>query len=411
MTTPDKNTLAVDVAIVGAGPVGTSLALALTRFCSGLRVALIDRRPLAPPPDLRSSAIAAGPRRILDALGVWDRVAADAEPVLALRLTDSGEKDIFRPAFLDFSGELAPGEPFAHLVPNRRLAEALIGSLGEGVDILAPATITGMARDAGAAKLTLADGTTVKADLIVAADGAQSALRGMAGIGVRAHDYGQSGLVGTFAHSLPHHGVAWQHFRPAGPMASLPLPGNRSSLVWAESAARAAELLTLKPEEIAAEMEMAMGSVLGTISLESGVGVHPLRLQLAHAITAERFALVGDAAHVIHPIAGQGLNLGLKDVAALAETVIEAVRLGLDAGDAGALARYARWRRIDVATMAAVTDGLNRLFSNDIAPLRAMRDFGLSLVDRAGPIKEALIRSAAAASSGPGPRLLLGQPI
>jgi 2-octaprenyl-6-methoxyphenol hydroxylase len=410
VTAADNKTLAVDVAIVGAGPVGTSLALALTRFCAGMRVALIDRRPLAPPPDLRASAIAAGPRRILDALGVWDQVADDAEPVLALRLTDSGKEDIFRPAFLDFSGELAPGEPFAHLVPNSRLAEALIGALGDGVEILAPTTVTGMARDAGSAKLTLADGTLVRADLIVAADGAQSALRGMAGIGVKAHDYRQSGLVATIAHSLPHHGVAWQHFRPAGPMASLPLPGNRSSLVWTEAASRAAELLTLPPAELAAEIEAAMGSVLGAVTLEGGAAAHPLRLQLADAITAQRFALVGDAAHVIHPIAGQGLNLGLKDVAALAETVIEAVRLGLDAGDPGALARYQSWRRVDVAAMAAVTDGLNRLFSNDIAPLRAMRDLGLSLVDRAGPIKDALIRSAAA-SSGSGPRLLLGQPI
>jgi len=399
-----------DVAIVGAGPVGMSLALALTRFCAGVKVALIDRRELAPPPDLRASAIAAGARRVLDALGIWEPLLIDAEPVLALRLTDSGQEDISRPAFLDFSGELAPGEPFAHLVPNKKLAEGLIAAMAGQVEIVAPAVLVGMAREPGFAHLRFADGRELRADLVVAADGAQSAVRGMAGIAVHSHDYKQSGVVATIAHNLPHNGVAWQHFRPAGPMATLPLPGKRSSIVWTETSERAAELLTLSSDQLAQEIEGAMGSVLGGITLEGAAWAHPLKLQLAREITADRLALVGDAAHVIHPIAGQGLNLGLKDVAALAEAIIEGIRLGLDAGDPSSLMRYARWRRADVATMAAATDGLNRLFSNDIGALRAVRDLGLTLVDRAGPVKDALIRTAAG-SVGSGPKLLLGQPI
>ena len=229
----------------------------------------------------------------------------------------------------------------------------------------------------------------------------------MAGIGVIAHDYRQMGVVTTIGHELPHEGVAYEHFLPAGPFASLPLKGNRSSLVWTETPARAAELKALSAEDAALAIEAAMGSSLGLVTVEEPLQAFPLKLQIAREFVAPRLALIGDAAHVIHPVAGQGLNLGLKDVAALAEAVIEAMRLGLDFGAADVLARYERWRRFDTALMAMVTDGMNRLFSNDVAPLRAFRDFGLGIVDRMPPVKDALIAQAAGVSSGERPAVCL----
>jgi 2-octaprenyl-6-methoxyphenol hydroxylase len=401
-----------DVAIVGGGPVGLALAIALADGMAGLRIALIDRRPLSVPRDQRASTIAAGVRRVLEGLGVWQALAATASPVKAMRITDSGTGDIARPLFLSFAGEVAPGEPFAHLVPNRDLAAALLDRLGERAEIIAPAEITGFSADARKGTLTLADGRKIEATLVVAADGARSTLRDMAGIGVFTHDYRQTGLVATIGHEFDHEGVAYEHFRPAGPFASLPLldaegRGLVSSLVWTETAAEAARLSALPLEEAGLAIEMAMGASLGTVTLTEPLQSYPLALRLAKSFVGPRLALVGDAAHVVHPIAGQGLNLGLKDVAALAETVVETLRLGLDPGAADALERYQRWRGLDTTMMAMVTDGMNRLFSNDVAPLRALRDLGLGVVDRLPPLKQALI-SRAAGLDRDGPRLLRG---
>jgi len=221
-----------DVLIVGGGPVGLTLALALVQSAGGIRVGLVDRRPLAVPRDARASAIAAGVRRVFEALGVWPSMAAASQPITAMRITDSGRGDISRPLFLTFDGDIAPGEAFAHMVPNSVSGQVLLDAVADRISVIAPATITGYAAEAGAARLMLDDGRVLAAPLLVAADGGQSALRGMAGIGVIAHDYGQTGLVTTIDHDLPHDGVAYEHFRPAGPFASLPLPGNRSSLVW-----------------------------------------------------------------------------------------------------------------------------------------------------------------------------------
>src|SRR5690606_11852103 len=330
--------------------------------------------------------------------------------ITAMRITDSGQGDISRPLFLTFDGDIAPGEAFAHMVPNSVSGQVLLDAVGDRISVIAPAIVTGYAAEAGAARLTLDDGRVLTAPLLVAADGGQSALRGMAGIGVIAHDYGQTGLVTTIGHELPHDGVAYEHFRPAGPFASLPLPGNRPSLVWTESRETAPRFLAMEPDELAGEIEAVMGSSLGAVTVAEKLMGFPLRLQIARDFIAPRLALVGDAAHVVHPIAGQGLNLGLNDVAALAEVVIEAIRLGLDHGGEDVLGRYQSWRRLDTAGMAAMTDGLNRLFSNDVAPIRALRDFGLGLVDRSGPVKSALIRTAAGVGSG-GPRLLSGLPL
>lgn len=397
-----------DVLIVGAGPVGLTLALALVRSAAGIRVGLVDRRPLSVPQDNRASAIAAGVRRIFEVLGVWDDMAPHAQAMTAMRITDSGTGDLARPMFLQFDGEVGPGEPFAHMVPNQASVGALLEATAPNISVIAPAAIQSWDAGASLSTITLEDGRELIAPLIVAADGAQSWLRKQAGIDTMGADYNQTGLVATISHELPHDGVAYEHFRPAGPFASLPLPGNRSSLVWTETTEAAKRFLAMTPEQLAEEIEAVMGSTLGKVTLEDKLAGFPLRLQLAKSFIGPRLALVGDAAHVVHPIAGQGLNLGLKDVAALAEVIVDAMRLGLDHGTQDVLERYQSWRRFDTASMAVVTDGMNRLFSNEIAPVRAVRDFGLGLVDRAGPVKSALIR---AASAGNGPKLLSGTPL
>ncbi|KQT48541.1 hypothetical protein ASG47_09365 [Devosia sp. Leaf420] len=395
-----------DVVIVGAGPVGMTLALALAQSMRGLRVALVDRRELSVPKDNRASAIAAGVRRIFDALGVWSDMAAEAQPITAMRITDSGNGDISRPLFLTFEGEVAPGEPFAYMVPNQASSAALMAGMADLVTIIAPAEIA----DWSEGRLTLADGRVLTAPLIVAADSARSELRERSGIATTGHDYRQTGLVASITHQLPHDGVAYEHFRPAGPFASLPLRGNRSSLVWTESAEGAKRFLAMDTASQEAEIEAAMGSTLGKVTLEDELRGFPLHLQIARSFVGPRLALVGDAAHVVHPIAGQGLNLGLKDVAALAEVIVDALRLGMDHGSGEILERYQAWRRLDTASMVAVTDGMNRLFSNDLPPVRALRDFGLGLVDRAEPLKGAMIRAASGLSQS-GPKLLSGLPI
>lgn len=399
-----------DIAIVGGGPAGLTLALALVRSMEGIRVAVLDRRPFAVPGDQRASAIAAGARRLFETLGIWREMADAAEPVREMKITDSGTGDIARPLFLSFGGDIGAGEPFAHMVPNTALAGALLGALEGRAALLGGIEIAGFANDGPLARLSLKDGSSVAAPLIVAADGALSALRSMAGIAVVTHDYRQAGIVTTIGHKLPHAGVAYEHFRPAGPFASLPLGGNRSSLVWTESPEDAARYKAMPLDELAGVIEAVMGSSLGAVTVEETPQVFPLSLRLARTFIAPRLALLGDAAHVIHPVAGQGLNLGLKDVAALTEVAIGAMRLGLDHGAVDVLQQYERWRRLDTALMAMVTDGMNRLFSNDVAPVRALRDLGLGLVDRLPPLKDFMI-SRAAAVERDAPKLLRGLPV
>lgn len=417
---PEKGGIAMrtashDVLIAGGGPVGLALALALARHVAGVRIGLVDRRAPSVARDSRAFAVSAGARRVFEALGVWDAMAEAANPIAHMRITDSGTSDIARPLFLSFDGDAAPGEPFAHMVPNGAMSAALIEAVGPLVEVVAPAEITGFDGEGPLARLVLADGRILSAPLVVAADGRQSLLRRLAGIGTVSWDYRQSGIVATIGHALDHENTAYEHFRPAGPFASLPLHdaegrGLRSSLVWTEAPDAATRLCAMRAEELAAIIEAVMGSTLGKVTLEDAPQAFPLHLQIARSFVAPRLALVGDAAHVVHPIAGQGLNLGLKDVAALAETVVDVLRLGLDPGAEPALSRYQAWRRLDTALMAAVTDGMNRLFSNDLAPLRAVRDVGLGLVDRLAPLKTMMIGQAAGIGGG-GPKLLRGRAI
>jgi 2-octaprenyl-6-methoxyphenol hydroxylase len=397
--------------VIGGGAfAGLALAVAL-RQGLGADIAVIVADPAltgGPSRDPRATAIVAACRRVFDAIGVWDEVAAKAQPILDMVVTDSRLEDAIRPAFLTFAGDVEPGEPFAHMIENRYLIDALAArAQAEGIDLRATA-VTSFASRSDGVEVTLADGAVVEASLLVAADGARSNLRERAGIATHGWDYDQSGIVVTVGHERDHHGRAEEHFLPAGPFAVLPLTGQRSSLVWTESRAEAARITALGQDEFHRELEQRFGLHLGEIKALDRPRAFPLGYFVARSFVGERLALVGDAAHVIHPIAGQGLNMGLKDVAALAEVIVDAARLGMDLGQADVLDRYQRWRRFDTMAMGLATNSLNLLFSNRSTLLRTVRDIGLGLVDRAPPLKTILIRQAAGLS-GEVPRLLKGE--
>ena len=404
----------VDVLIAGAGYVGLATAAAIADAAPHLSVRIVDPAPEGVwKKDTRASAIAAAACRMLDRLGCWDAVEPDAEPIREMIVTDSRTGDPVRPVFLTFDGEVAPGEAFAHMIPNATLNGALREKCAAaGVTISQGVGVAGFAPTEGAAfvDVTLSDGEQVRTRLLAAADGARSALRDMAGIKTVHWDYGQSGIVATIAHERPHEGRAEEHFLPSGPFAILPLKGNRSSIVWSEDSQKAERLLAGDDFTFDIELEKRFGLRLGEIRVEGQKRAFPLGLTLARDFVKPRFALVGDAAHGIHPIAGQGLNLGFKDAAALAETIVEADRLGQDLGTLDVLERYERWRRFDTVQMGITCDVLNRMFSNDFTPLRAARDIGLGLVDRMPGLKNFFI-SQAAGLTGPAPRLLRGEPI
>lgn len=409
-----KNSL--DVLVAGGGYVGLAAAISLKQARPSLAIAVVDAAPAGVwQKDGRASAIAAAACRMLDQLGVWAKIAPEAQAITEMIVTDSRTADPARPVFLTFDGEVAPGEPFAHMVANRDLNGALRGSAEKlGIDIIEGVAVS--AFDPGGAGVTvhLADGATLTARLLVAADGVNSKLRDMAGIKAVKWDYGQSGIVCTVAHERPHNGRAEEHFLPAGSFATLPLKpskdGNRSSIVWVERTEDAQKLVDGDDLVFEHELELRFGLKLGEIRVADKPRAWPLGLMLARAFVAPRIALVGDAAHGVHPIAGQGLNLGFKDVAALAEVVVEADRLGQDIGALDVLERYQQWRRFDTVRMGVTTDVLNRLFSNDIGPLRAVRDIGLGLVERMPRLKDFFIRQASGLS-GDTPRLLKGEAI
>jgi 2-octaprenyl-6-methoxyphenol hydroxylase len=399
---------AADVLIAGGGFAGLALALALRQALGPDFAVTVADPEFGRGDDPRASAIAAAPRRMFEALGVWPAVAADAQEIRDMIITDSRVDDAVRPVFLSFEGDIEPGEPFAHMIENAALVGELAAkAAAEGVIIVSlPVTDFAVAPDG--VSVTLGDGSVRTVKLLVAADGARSRLRERAGIVVRGWSYGQSAIVTTVAHERDHDGRAEEHFLPGGPFAILPLRNSRSSIVWTEHAAEAARIVALSDVEFHDELEKRFGLHLGEITLAGPRRAYPLGLWVARNFVAERLALVGDAAHVIHPIAGQGLNMGLRDVAALAEAVVDAARLGLDPGDATVLERYQRWRRFDTLAMGVSTDGLNRLFSNRSDVLRLVRDVGLGIVDRLPPLKRMFIREAAGLT-GEVPKLLRGE--
>ena len=408
----DAEPTAADVLIVGGGMVGLSLAAALGG--AGLAVAVVDREDpgatLAAAYDGRASAIAYGSRRVLETAGVWQGMAGEAEPILDIRVTDGAS-----PLFLHFDHLEVGEEPMGHIVENRATRRALHERVGKiaGVKLHAPAELTGLETTVGAVEASLSNGARITAPLLVAADGRNSALRRGAGIAVTAWRYKQTGIVCTMGHQRPHRGIAHERFLASGPFAVLPMTddpeyGHRSSIVWTERTALAPAMMALDEQKFSAELAQRFGPWLGAVRVLGRRWSYPLALLNAERYFGDRLALVGDAAHAMHPIAGQGLNLGIRDVAALAEVLVEAKRLGLDLGSAGVLERYQRWRRFDAVVLLAATDVLNRLFSNDIAPVRLARDIGLAAVNRLGPARRFFMRHSMGVL-GELPRMIRGE--
>ncbi len=409
-----------ELVIAGAGLSGLLLAVACAG--AGLEVAVVDPQDAAAMLeegfDGRTSAIAYGSRLVFDGIGLWPRVAAAAEPIREIRVADDNS-----PLFLHYDardlGE--PVMPLGYIVENRVLRRALLDMARAlpTLRLVMPARIAAVEASASGAVAVLDTGERLRARLVAAADGQNSPLRRAAGIGAREWRYRQTGIVTTVVHQRPHAGIAVEHFLPAGPFAILPMTDEpsegaapvrrgRSSIVWTEDAALAPRLLALPEAEFAAELAARFGGFLGHIAPVGPRWSYPLALLQAERYAAGRLALVGEAAHVIHPIAGQGLNIGIRDIAALAELVVDQRRRGLDIGDDGLLERYQRWRRADALLLAAVTDGLNRLFSNTIPPVRLVRDLGLAAVNRLPPMKRLLMRHAMGLL-GDRPRLARGE--
>lgn len=416
------DTFDADVIIAGAGMAGATLGLSLAR--AGLKPVLIDpvvfSAQVAPTFDGRSSAIAYAAFRQWRTLGLAPVLEPQAERIEHILVTDGRTPGPLTrghsgrgPFFLRFDAEeiadRSDGEPLGYMLENRHTRAALAQALeAAGVAVLAPARVASAGFDARAATVTLADGRTLRAPLVVGAEGRGSVIREAAGIGAIGWDYRQTGVVATVKLERPHGGVAHEFFLPSGPFAILPLSDQRASLVWTESDARAAALKAARPEVFHAHLQRRIGAHLGTAIVEGPVFTYPLSLQLAERLCGPRVALLGDAAHGVHPIAGQGLNLGLKGAAALAETIVDAARLGEDIGSEAVLARYAAWRRFDTVTLSAGMDAFVRLFSNDNPVLRLGRGLGMSAVNRIGPARRFFMQEAGGAV-GDLPRLLKGE--
>ena len=407
---PDN--LRCDAAVLGGGLVGLSVAAALGQ--AGLTVIVVDREKpdmaAADPFDGRGSAIAWGSAQALRGIGLWSLVERHAAPIEEIRVSDGASR-----LFLHYDHHEVGGNPLGFIIENRFIRRALYARLKElaSVTLLAPAQAVRVARSNTGVEIELADGRSVRARVALAADGRESPTREAAGIATTRWTYPQTGIVCSICHEKPHHGLAHEHFLPAGPFAVLPLPDSesgehRSSIVWTERDDLAPAMMKLSDAEFAREIAQRFGDSLGAIAVAGPRWAYPLSLLQAERYTDLRLALVGDAAHVIHPIAGQGLNLGLRDVAALSECLVDAHRLGLDIGAADVLERYARWRRFDNLALMAVTDGLVRLFSNDVAPVRLVRDVGLAAVQRLPVLKRFFMRHAMGVV-GDLPRLVRGE--
>lgn len=401
-----------DLAIIGAGPAGSSLALASA--AAGLGVALVDARApkAAPAADTRNFAIVRGSWNLMRAIGVADGLIEDAQPLNGLEASDGARHWLGAPSALFTNDDLPESDdaPLGQMVEAARLQAALDETVAatEAITRVAPARFETMELTPGHAIARLDTGETVQASLIVGCDGVNSKVREAAGIGVEGRSYGKSVFAADVSLSRPHGGIARQLFTPEGPFATLPLTGDRANLAWYMKEGAAEALAQMPKADIEAELNARFADFAGEMELIGPAIAYPLKLQLARSMIAERVALVGDAARRINPLAGQGLNLGFKDVAALAEVACDAVRMGLDPGGAQPLERYARWRRFDAAMTALGMDMVDRAFSNDNAVLKPLRGLALTVADTVVPLRRALARQASAANESL-PRLMRGE--
>jgi len=403
------------VAVSGASFAGLALACGLAEALGPENgICLIDRSAGSGTAqrDSRASALSAGSKHMLEALGAWSALAEEAQPVTSIEITDSSLDAGVRPVLLTYDNVTETTEPATYIVPNAALYEALYAAARrfKSIDWIVPGEANDFESGETGVRVRLADGREVEASLLVAAEGRDSRLREAAGIGIVGWSYPQIGIVTIVRHERPHEARAVQHFLPHGPFAILPLKGNRSCITWTEDEENGRRIMALDDAAFLAEVERRFGGKLGAIALDGPRQSWLLKTHLARRYVAARFALVGDAAHGVHPLAGQGLNLAFRDVAALIEVVADAVRLGFEPGNAQALARYERWRRFDSALSAATFDGLNRIFASDAALARSVRGLGLGLVDRA-PLLKRFFVAEASGLAGELPRLLKGEPV
>lgn len=404
-----------DVVIVGGGLNGPALALALAQ--GGVRVAVIDARP-APARtergfDGRAYAIAAGSQRLLAALGVWPTLAPNAQPILQIKTSDGAVGRGPAAFFMSFDhAELGAG-PMGFMIEDRYVFAAFMAALQAGkITLISGQSVVAQETCHSGATVTLQDGQVLRARVIAGCDGRSSTVAQRAGIARWGWEYGQTALVTAVQHARPHGGIAHQYFLPDGPLAILPLVGgHHSSIVWSEQSTRAAHISALDDAGYLAMLRPRFGDFLGEITLAGTRFTYPLNLTVAKDFIAPRLALVGDAAHGVHPIAGQGLNLGLRDVAALAEVIITAARRGEDIGSTDVLQRYQQWRRFDTTLMALGMDSVNRLFSNDNPIFRAVRDLGMGAISATPALRRAFMGKAAGLPNKATPRLLQGLPI
>jgi len=392
--TPDS-----DILIVGGGLNGPALALALAQ--SGLTVTVIDALPDTARKladfDGRGYALALASKRLLASLGVWEKVAENSQPMLEIKVTDGRAGEGPAPWMLHFDHAEIEEGPMGYMLEDRYLRIALLDAMASEPRItqINGETVVNQSVEMDHATIELASGKTITGRLLVGCDGRASGTASRAGIRRTGWDYGQTAIVCAVRHEKPHGGIAHQFFMPNGPLAILPLPANRSSIVWSESTARAESIMAMDEAGFLDALRPAFGSFLGEIALEGKRFSYPLKLTIANAFVGDRLALVGDAAHGMHPIAGQGLNAGLRDVAALAEVLTEARERGEDIASAQVLARYQQWRRFDTATLALATDTFNKLFSNDNPLLRTVRDIGMGAVNAMPGLRRGFIREAA----------------
>lgn len=400
-----------DLIIVGGGLNGPALALAAAQ--AGFIVTIIDSLPLdtrkRPGFDGRSYALAHASMRLLRSIGVWSNISDNAQPMLEIKVTDGRAGEGPSPWMMHFDHAEIEEGPMGYMVEDRHLRRAFLDAIASEKNIthLSKETVVAQDISPGAASVTLESGKTIVGKMIIGSDGRKSGTAERAGIKRTGWGYGQTAVVCAVAHEKSHDGIAHQFFMPAGPLAILPLTQNRSSIVWSETDTRATELMALDDAAFLDALRPAFGSFLGQISLTGARFSYPLGLTLANSFVAERVALIGDAAHGVHPIAGQGLNAGLRDVAALAEVLEQARARGEDIGGAQTLERYQQWRRFDTTTLALATDTFNKLFSNDNPLLRMARDVGMGMVNATPKLRRSFIRRAAGLS-GELPRLMRG---